>query len=64
MTRFPDLGLEVAASGLEAVVLQGTVFLLPFRVKEVHSDALEEGLVLWQVQLLKRFLSGFLVGGE
>ena len=62
--HFPDLSPEVAAVGLEAVVLQGAVFLLPFGVEEVLSDALEEGLALWQVQLLKRFLSGFLVGGE
>ena len=49
----PDLSLEVAVIGLEAVELQGSVFLLPFGVKEVLSDALEEGLGLWQVQLLK-----------
>ena len=55
---------EVAAVDLEAVVLQGAIFLLPFGVEEVQSDALEEGLGLWQVQSLKRFLSGFLVGGE
>ena len=62
--RIPDLSPEVAVIGLEAVELQGAVFLLPFRVVEVLSDALEEGLGLWQVQLLKRYLSGFLVGGE
>ena len=55
-TRIPDLSPQVADSGLEAVVLQGAVFLLPFGVEEVHSDALEEGLALWQVQSLKRFL--------
>ena len=60
----PDLSPEVADTGLEAVLLQGAVFLLPFGVEEVLSDALEEGLALWQVQLRKRFLSGFLVGGE
>ena len=55
----PDLSLEVAVIGLGAVELQGAVFLLPFGVEEVLSDALEEGLGLWQVQLLKRYLSGF-----
>ena len=50
-TRIPDLSPEVA---VEAVVLQGAVFLLPFGVEEVQSDALEEGLGLWQVQSLKR----------
>ena len=54
--RIPDLDPEVA---VEAVVLQGAIFFLPFRVEEVLSDALEEGLGLWQVQLLKRYLSGF-----
>ena len=49
--RIPDLSPEVA---VEAVVLQGAVFLLPFGVEEVQSDALEEGLGLWQVQNLKR----------
>ena len=43
---------------LEAVVLQGAIFLLPFGVEEVQSDALEEGLGLWQVQSLKRFKTG------
>ena len=57
-TRFPDLSPEVADTGLEADLLQGAVFLLPFGVEEVQSDALEEGLGLWQVQSLKRFLSG------
>ena len=44
--RIPDLDPEVA---VEAVVLQGAVFLLPFGVEEVQSDALEDGLGLWQV---------------
>ena len=60
----PDHSLEVADTGLEAVLLQGAVFLLPFGVEEVLSDALEEGLALWQVQLLKRFLSGFWLAGN
>ena len=60
----PDLSLEVAVIGLGAVELQGAVFLLPFGVEEVQSDALEEGLGLWQVQNLKRVKLGYLVGGE
>ena len=62
--HFPDLSPEVAAVGLVAVMLQGAVFLLPFGVEEVQSDALEEGLGLWQVQNLKRVKLGYLVGGE
>ena len=63
-TRIPDLSPEVAVTGLEADLLQGAVFLLPFGVEEVLSDTFKKGLILWQVQPLKRFLSGFLVGGE
>ena len=44
-------------------MLQGSVFLLPFGVEEVLTEALEEGLGLWQVQNLKRVKLGYLVGG-
>ena len=40
----PDHSLEVADTGLEAVLFQGAVFLLLFGVEEVLSDAPEESL--------------------
>ena len=43
----PDQNLEVADTGLEAVLLQGAVFLLLFGVEEVLSDAPEEKSGLW-----------------
>ena len=43
----PDLSPEVADTGLEAVLLQGAVFLLLFGVEEVLSNAPEEKSGLW-----------------
>ena len=49
---------------VEAVELQGAVFLLPCGGKEVQGDALEEDLGLWQVQALNELILGYLGGGE
>ena len=45
---------------VEAIELQGAVFLLPCGVEEGQGDALEVDLGLWQVQALNELILGFL----
>ena len=59
----PDLSLEVADTGQEAVLLQGAGLPSPLRVEEVVSDAPEEGLPISCRFKHKRFISGFLAAG-